>query len=140
MTAPRTLTSYIKNVGFQPVVCARPWAHPDAMGNPGEDAVAAMLLGNRLAIASDDFTSACAAAHEILELHHGFEHSEALFADQAELMGAWLADMGKQFIDGDRSMCALVRRVYGLARAGGCSRIVAAIEDGVPDWVLRGWQ
>lgn len=62
----------------------------DGLGTYSPDMVARACRGFILAILDDSWQWCYAAAHEIAEAQHGFDHSARMFAEQANILARWL--------------------------------------------------
>lgn len=91
-----TLSDAVAAEGYHLVVDPQPWDRPDTIGNPHEPDLwpHCVLLcdGNVLAATGDGWDHAYAAAHEIAEDRHGHVHSAEMWAEQAGLLGKWIAN------------------------------------------------
>lgn len=85
-----SLFDAVRRQGYEPVLCAAPAEHPDALGLPEPGCQAAVLRDLRLALVEDGWDVAYSAAHEIAEDRYSFQHSAEMFAEQANILSSWL--------------------------------------------------
>lgn len=94
------LSEAVEAEGYRLVVDPEPWARPDVLGNPHEPELwphcVLLCVGNILAATGDGWDWAYSAAHEIAEDRCGHEHTAEMWAEQAGLLGRWIAMAGER--------------------------------------------
>lgn len=90
------LSDAVRDEGYTFIVDSGPGCRSDILGNPDWSCSAAVCNSMIIACHADYWDFAYSCAHEIAEHRSGFQHSEAMWSEQAVIMHRWLKKLSQE--------------------------------------------